>query len=262
MVDYQVMERLRQRVDALVKDPQTAEALKPWYRAGCKRPLSSEDYYAVFNQPNVTLIDVADSRGVERITDKGFVAHGVEHAVDCLIFASGFEVTSDLERRWGIDVVAGRDGRSIYEHWRHGPKTLHGTMTHGFPNQFYIGYIQGGLNASVTEQFGKQGQHIAYVISETLKRGFAAVEPTTAAQDAYVRHFEAVGIDTSAFQRECTPSYYDNEGQAKAPWALLRQYGPGWEAFMKLLQDWRDQGDMEGLDLRGSAVSGSQSSNP
>ncbi len=249
-VDYQVMERLRQRVESIVRDPETAEALKPYYRALCKRPLSNNDYYAVFNQPNVKLIDVSSTKGVECITDKGFTANGQEYEIDCLVFASGFEVTSDLERRWGIGEVAGRDGLSIYDHWRNGPKTLHGTMTHGFPNQFYIGYIQGGLNASVTEQFGQQGHHIAYVISEAIKRDIGAVEVTQQAQDAYVRHFEEIEIDMSAFQRECTPSYFTNEGQVKAPWALFRAYGHGWTAFMTLLQAWRDKGDLAGMELR------------
>jgi cation diffusion facilitator CzcD-associated flavoprotein CzcO len=216
----------------------------------CKRPLSSNDYYPVFNQPNVKLIDVSDTKGVECITAKGFVANGTEYEVDCIIFASGFEVTSDLERRWGIDTVAGSNGLSIYDHWRHGPKTLHGTMTHGFPNQFFIGYIQGGLNASVTEQFGQQGRHAAYVISEAIKRGIGAVEVTQEAQDAYVKHFEEVEIDMSAFQRECTPSYFTNEGQVKAPWALFRSYGLGWTAFMELVQKWRDNGKLEGMELR------------
>ncbi|MCK9563132.1 MAG: NAD(P)/FAD-dependent oxidoreductase [Bacteroidales bacterium] len=247
VVDYQVMERLRRRVEAIVEDPQAAEALKPWYRAQCKRPLSSNDFYPVFNQPNVELIDVSNTKGVECITEKGFVANGVEHEVDCLIFASGFEVTSDLERRWGIDAVTGRNGLSIYDHWRDGPRTLHGTMTHGFPNQFYIGYIQGGLNSSVTEQFGRQGEHIAWVIREAIERNLASVEPTHEAQEAYVRHFEEVEIDTSQFQMECTPSYFTNEGQVKAPWALFRAYGPGWGAFMELLQNWREKGDLEGL---------------
>lgn len=250
VVDYQVMERLRQRVDALVNDPKTAESLKPYYRALCKRPLSSNDYYSVFNQPNVTLLDVSDTKGVECITKKGFVANGQEYEVDCIIFASGFEVTSDLERRWGIDVVAGTNGQSIYDHWRQGPKTLHGSMTHGFPNQFFIGYIQGGLNASVTEQFGQQGYHAAHIISEAIKRGIGAVEPTKEAQDAYVKHFEEIEIDMSAFQRECTPSYFTNEGQVKSPWALFRSYGHGWTAFMNLLQSWRDKGDLEGLEQR------------
>jgi len=248
-VDYRVMERLRHRVEQLVNDPKTAEALKPYYRFLCKRPLSSDDFYPTFNRSNVELIDVADTKGVERMTGNGFVANGREYAVDCMIFASGFEVTSDLNRRWGIDVVQGRGGRSIYDHWSEGAKTLHGTMTHGFPNQFYIGYIQGGLNASVTEQFGKQGQHIAHVISEVLKRGAAVVEPSKEAQDDYVRHFEELEIDLSEFQQLCPPSYFNNEGEVRPKWALFRAYGHGWDAFQKLLQDWREQGDLKGLVL-------------
>jgi cation diffusion facilitator CzcD-associated flavoprotein CzcO len=248
-IDYRVMERLRRRVDEIVKDKETAEALKPYYRFLCKRPLSSDEFYPTFARPNVELIDVSDSKGVERLTERGFVANGKEYEVDCMIFASGFEVTSDLNRRWGIDVVQGRAGRSIYDHWADGPKTLHGTMTHGFPNQFYIGYIQGGLNASVTEQFGKQGQHIAYVISEALQRGAAAVETSKGAQDAYVRHFEELEVDLSGFLRQCPPSYFNNEGEDRPKWALFRGYGAGWDAFQKLLKDWRDQGELKGLTL-------------
>jgi cation diffusion facilitator CzcD-associated flavoprotein CzcO len=249
VVDYRVMERLRRRVEQLVQDGKVAEALKPYYRFLCKRPLSSDDYYPTFNRPNVDLIDVSDTKGVERMTAKGFVSHGQEYEVDCMIFASGFEVTSDLNRRWGIDVLEGRGGRSIYDHWAEGPKTLHGTMTHGFPNQFYIGYIQGGLNASVTEQFGKQGYHIAHVIGETLKRGAKAVEPSQEAQDKYVQLFRELEIDLSEFQRQCPPGYFTNEGEDRPKWALFRSYGHGWQAFQQLLHDWRTKGDLEGLVL-------------
>jgi len=248
-VDYRVMERLRQRVSRAIRDERTAEALKPYYRFLCKRPLSSDEFYPTFNRPNVELVDVSDTRGVERLTTHGFVANGKEHQADCMIFASGFEVTSDLNRRWGIDVVSGRGGRSIYDHWADGPKTLHGTMTHGFPNQFYIGYIQGGLNASVTEQFGQQGHHIAYIISEALKRGVSAVEPSQQAQDDYVRRFEELEIDLSDFQRQCPPSYFNNEGEDKPKWALFRSYGAGWDAFQQLLREWRTRGALEGLVL-------------
>jgi len=247
VVDYRVMERLRNRAASLVKDPATAEALKPYYRFLCKRPLSNDDFYPTFNRPNVKLIDVSASQGVQEMTAKGFKHDGVEYEVDCMIFASGFEVSGDLDRRWGIDTFEGRGGQSIYKYWANGPLTLHGIMTHGFPNQFYTGYVQGGLNASTTEQFGKQGYHIAYIISEALKRGAKVVEPTKAAQDAYVKHFQEVEFDSTQFQRECTPSYFTSEGVVKSPWALFRSYGPGWNAFQKLLQDWRDKGDMEGL---------------
>ena len=246
-IDYRVMERLRRRVAQLVKDPAAAEALKPYYRFLCKRPLSSDDFYPTFNRSNVRLIDVSETKGVERMTQSGFVANGKTYDVDCMIFASGFEVTSDLNRRWGIDVVQGRGGKSIYDHWSEGPLTLHGTMTHGFPNQFYIGYIQGGLNASVTEQFGQQGYHIAHIISDVLKRGATVVEPSREAQDEYVRHFQEMELDMSGFVGQCPPSYFNNEGETKAKWALFRIYGPGWDAFEKMLQDWRDKGDLKGL---------------
>jgi hypothetical protein len=99
----------------------------------------------------------------------------------------------------------------------------------------------------VTEQFGQQGFHIAYIISEALKRGATAVEPSQKAQDDYVRSFEELEIDLSEFQHQCTPSYFNNEGEDKPRWALFRIYGPGWDAFQQRMRDWRDKGDMEGL---------------
>ncbi len=257
VMDYRVMERMRRRVASLVKDPETAEALKPYYRFSCKRPLSNDDYYDTFNRPNVTLIDVSATKGVEEMTGKGFVARGKEYEVDCMIFASGFEVSSDLDRRWGFEFFEGRDGVSIYDHWADGYQTLHGVMTHAFPNLFFIGYYQGGLNASTTEQYHRQTSHCAYIIREALARDLASVEPSKAAQDAYVKHFHETAIDITDFQRECTPSYYNNEsetligsdGREKFRNFLGETYGPGWAAFEKLLQEWRDAGKLEGLVL-------------
>ena len=249
VMDYRVMERFRRRVDLFIKDPELADKLKPYYRFLCKRPLSSDTYYPAFTKPNVTLVDTSETQGLERITEKGFVQDGVEYEVDCIIFASGFEVSSSLEKRWGFDAIDGRGGVSLYDHWRQGPKTLHGTMTNGFPNMFFIGYIQGGLNGSVTEQFGRQGEHSAWIIAETLRRGAKVVEPSEQGVADYCRHFAEIEIDTSAFQAECTPSYFSNEGQKDAPWQLFRAYGHGWGGFMKLLADWRADGKMQGMDL-------------
>lgn len=249
VMDHRVMERMRRRVDDLIESPELAEKLKPYYNFMCKRPLSSDVFYPAFNQDNVELIDVSETRGLQQLTEKGFIANGKEYEADCIIFASGFEVTSALERRWGIDRIEGRDGLSLYDHWRNGPQTLHGTMTHGFPNQFYIGYIQGGLNASVTEQFGRQGEHIAHIIGEGLKRGATAVEPTKEAMDAYTDHFKATQMDNSEFLNACPPSYFSNEGASSHEWGLFRQWGAGWNDFMQTLKSWRDKGDLEGLDI-------------
>ncbi len=249
VMDYRVMERMRQRVEELVQDKETAEALKPWFNFMCKRPLSSDEYYPTFNRPNVKLIDVSQTQGVEALTEKGFMHNGIEYEVDCIIFASGFEVTSDLERRWGINQVEGRNGQSIYDHWRDGPLTMNGTMTHGFPNQFYIGYIQGATNASVTLQFGEQGRHIAHVIAQAMNRGAKVVEPTKEAMEAYVNRFHEIEIDQSGFLDQCTPSYFNNEGEKNARWALFRSWGLGWDNFEEMLADWRSKGDLEGLDV-------------
>jgi cation diffusion facilitator CzcD-associated flavoprotein CzcO len=223
--------------------------LKPYYRFLCKRPCSNDDYYPTFNRDNVQLIDVSSTKGVERMTEKGFVCGGIEYEIDCIIFASGFEVTSDLDRRWGIDVIEGRHGKSIYEHWSNEFRTLHGMMTHGFPNQFFTGFIQGGLNASTTEVFNRQTQHIAFIIQQALARGARVVEPTLEAQDEWVETIRASAFDISQFQRECTPSYFNNEGDEKqARWFLGESYGPGWDAFQQLMQEWRNKGDLAGLE--------------
>jgi cyclohexanone monooxygenase len=249
--DYQVMERLRGRVDAVVKDRRTAEALKPYYRFLCKRPCFNDQYLPAFNRPNVTLVDVSDTKGVERITEKGIIAQGVEHEVDCIIFASGFEITTDLDRRLGIQPFAGRDGLSLYDHWADGYRTLHGTMSHGFPNQFFMGFIQGGVTASTTAMFEQQADHIAYILKETLARGATTVEPTAQAQEQWCATVKAAAFDNTNFQRECTPGYYNNEGEQLIRSHLGDPYWPGFYALEELLQAWRDTGEMAGLALDG-----------
>ena len=104
LADFEKMEQVRARVDTLVTDPATAAALKPWYRQFCKRPCFHDEYLQSFNRPNVTLVDT-DGRGVDRIAPDGVVAGGQEYAVDCLIFATGFEVGTDYTQRAGYDVV-------------------------------------------------------------------------------------------------------------------------------------------------------------
>lgn len=250
VMDYRVMERLRARVDALVEDKATAEALKPWYRYLCKRPASNDDYYPTFNRPNVTLIDVAETQGLERLTETGFVHKGEEYPIDCLIFASGYEVTNDLDRRWGIDRIEGRDGLSIYDYWREGFQTYQGMMARNFPNMFFTGFTQAGANATNSKTFIDQGRHIGYIASEAIRRGIAVVEPEQAAQDAYIAHLRAVAVDNSAYVNECTPSYFNNEGDtAKKRHIFGEPWGEGYYAFEDMLTKWREEGALAGLEL-------------
>jgi len=250
VMDHRVMERLRTRCDEIINDPETAEALKPYYRFLCKRPCSNDNYYPTFNRPNVKLIDVAATQGVERMTEKGFVAGGIEYEIDCMIFASGYEVTNDLDRRWGIDKIEGRGGLSIYDYWREGFQTFQGMMAHNFPNMFFTGFTQAGANATNSKTFIDQGRHIGYIASQALVRGAAIVEPIAEAQEAYIQQLRAVAVDNSDFVNECTPSYFNNEGdQTKKRFIFGEPWGEGYYAFETMLAKWRDAGNLDGLSL-------------
>ena len=249
--DYGVMERVRRRIDDIVTDPSTAEALKPYYRYMCKRPCSSNDYLETFNRPNVTLVDVSGSKGVERMTENGLIANGQEYEVDCVIFASGFEISAqDQKVASGIEAIDGRDGLSLYDHWRDGFRTLHGMTSHGFPGMFFTGYTQGGGNASVTANYVQQGEHIAYIVAQARAKDAATVEPTAEAQDEWVRTVRELAPPTT-FLEQCTPGYYNNEGGGNGGIraAIGERYAPGFYAFDKLLQDWRANGQLAGIQL-------------
>lgn len=248
VADFRKMNTIRQRVDEVVTDPEIAEKLKPWYRQFCKRPTFNDEFLPTFNRPNVTLVDVSESKGVERITPKGLVANGREYEVDCIVYASGFEITTSFKRRVGFD-IKGRDGVLLHDHWANGYKTLHGFATTGFPNWFYIGVSQNGLSVNMTAMFDDQAQHIAYIIAEAKKRGATEVEPTPEAQDAWVRTIKKLSVVNRAYLESCTPGYYNNEGDLEGGQAG-QTYAPGINAFNALLADWRNNGELEGLALR------------
>jgi cyclohexanone monooxygenase len=248
LADFRKMNQIRQRVDDTVAEPDTAEALKPYYRQMCKRPTFNDEFLPCFNQENVTLVDVSDAKGVERITPTGVVANGVEYDVDCIIYASGFEISGEFRRRLGIE-INGRDGVSLFDRWADGLRTLHGFSTRGFPNWFYIGVSQNAFSVNMTAMFDDQAKHIAYVIAETRRRGATTVEPTEEAQDAWVELLNGFHVGGLSFLETCTPGYYNNEGAPRGGSAFFGAYTPGINAFNRLLEEWRDAGAMEGMEL-------------
>ena len=139
------------------------------------------------------------------------VANGVEYPVDCIIYASGFEISTAFRRRVGFDIT-GRDGLSLYDYYKDGFRTLHGHSSRNFPNWFYIGIGQNGLSVNMTAMFDDQARHIAYIIKEVKARGAIAVEPTAEAEEAWVEVIRSVAILNRDFQNACTPGYYNNEG--------------------------------------------------
>ncbi|MGH7806131.1 MAG: monooxygenase, partial [Candidatus Binatia bacterium] len=249
LADFQLVDKIHAEVDTIVADKRVADALKPWFRPGCKRPGFNDEYSASFNRPNVTLVDVSAQKGVERITKKGVVANGVEYEVDCIIYATGFEIAmSDYRGYVGFDIL-GRDGKSLFDHWGDGLRTLHGHSTHGFPNWFYVGFSQNGFGFNQRYMLEEQVRHVVYIIDQARKRGASIVEVTAEAEEEWVKQIRQLSRMNREFLEACTPGYYNNEGHLQGG-LLSETFSPGVRAFNDVLAKWREDGKLEGLQLR------------
>ena len=183
-LDHATMERIRTRVTEIVEDPATASALQPWYRYACKRPTFSDRYLPAFNRDNVTLVDIADSHGIERMTERGVVVDGVEYEVDALVFATGFSVgVSGITS--GRLPVTGRDGVQLLHAWaQEGPRSLHGFASSGFPNLLKMGSLHNASSVNFSHILDEQAVHAAALVVAAETRG-ALVEPSREAEDAW-----------------------------------------------------------------------------
>jgi cation diffusion facilitator CzcD-associated flavoprotein CzcO len=214
MADFAKMEEIRARVDSIVADRATAEGLKPWYGYFCKRPCFHDEYLQTFNRDNVTLVDTR-GLGVERITARGVVVDGTEHRIDCLIFATGFEVGTDYSRRTGFEVV-GRDGLALTDRWRDGIRTLHGLSVRGFPNCFVLSIAQAGFTVNFPYLLEVQATHTARVIAWALGDGTETLEASAEAESAWVDSVVERSSASAGRAKACTPGYYNREGQANS----------------------------------------------
>ena len=246
LADFRKMNQIRARVESVVRERKTAEALKPWYRQFCKRPTFNDEYLPSFNLPNVTLVDTR-GQGVERITENGLVSDGIEFQVDCIIFATGFEVGTAYTRRAAFEVI-GRGGETLTEHWADGVKTLHGFYSHGFPNCFHLGITQNGITANFPHMLDEQTRHIAEVIQHAKLHEARTVEPTAEAEADWVAIMGQKALNTQDFLRECTPGYYNNEGKPEQGAGIVGAiYGGGPVEFFDLIRKWRADGLMSGV---------------
>jgi len=247
LADFQKMESIRARAQKIVDDKNTAESLKPYYRQFCKRPCFHDDYLPAFNLPNVTLVDT-EGRGIECITEKGIVANGREYELDCIIFATGFEVGTDYSRRCGYEIY-GRDGISLTEKWADGARTFHGLHSRGFPNCFMMGHIQAGFTANYPHALNEQSKHITHIIKHCLEGNQRVVETSEQAEADWIDTIINLARNNQKFLADCTPGYYNNEGKPAERSLQNSNYGAGSEAFFKVLREWRDEGSMQGLEI-------------
>ena len=247
--DYEKMEEIRARVDTIVRDPETARALKAWYRQLCKRPCFHDEYLQAYNLPSTHLVDT-DGKGVERITETGVVVAGIEYLVDCIIYASGFEVGTEYKRRAGFDLT-GRDGVKLSDYWADGMRTMHGVHVHGFPNAFFVQPTQGAnLISNVPHNLTDTALTIAAVVTHTIDSENRVVDVTREAEDAWLRLLLS-GPGRMLGSQDCTPGYYNNEGQEPGPAARLYVgYPAGAAAYFTYIDGWRNSGQFQGLEFR------------
>ncbi|MFF7801389.1 flavin-containing monooxygenase [Streptomyces olivaceus] len=251
VADAAKMNEVRARVEQVVTDPGTAERLKPWYRYACKRPTFSDLYLQAFNRDNVTLVDTADTQGIERMTARGVVVGGTEYPLDCLVFATGFSVGNSgiLSGRLPVH---GRGGVQLRDAWRErGPRTLHGFTSNGFPNLIQLGGTQSAPSVNFTHVLDEHAVHAAALVAAAEARG-AVIEPSRASEDAWLAVLAEDAPDHEWFHAECTPGYYNGEGRGRPNGAYA--YPHGAFAFHQLLQRWREESMDEVLTTGASAL--------
>jgi len=257
-LDLPRQERLRTRIEEIITEKSVAQNLKPWYPGWCKRPCFHDDYLPAFNQPNVTLVDT-DGKGVDRLTEGALVFNGQEYLVDLIVFSTGYSSpigVGPAER--ASMTIRGRNGQTLSQKSADGLNTLHGVATNNFPNLFWAGIAQAGFCPNQTFSLDIFAKHVAFIIASAIEKAggkkLVSVEPSQEAEDAWALQV-AMRAGAMAGMSGCTPSYFNREGEAdkdksgaeqfeaakQAPW------GEGLVSYRNVVEDWRAEGNMEGL---------------
>ncbi len=246
--DLEKMSEIRARIDTIVEDSEVATNLKAWYGQLCKRPCFHDQYLDAFNEPSTNLVHT-DGRGVEKITEKAVVFSGKKYEVDCIIFASGFEVGTPLERRTGFDPI-GKGGKKLSEHWAEGMRTLHGLQMRGFPNAFIVQATQGAnLISNYPHNLTDSAKTIASIVGHMQEARLKVVETSQEGEASWIELLMS-GSGAMLGSQDCTPGYYNNEGIDPGPARksfVGYPYGP--VAFFKYIEEWRNAGVFDGLEF-------------
>jgi cation diffusion facilitator CzcD-associated flavoprotein CzcO len=247
LADVTLMQTIHNRIDSIVKDPETAGHLKPHYLYYCKRPGFHDEYLEAFNRPNVSLVDT-DGRSIERATEHGLVVDGHEYGLDCLIFATGFNVDTPYTERVGFD-IAGRDGLLLSQKWADGFATFQGIMSRGFPNLFFmpVRHQQSAVTVNIVDAIYQNAEHIAHIIGELARPQLMLVEVSSHAEREWI-DFIVANSDSTELS-ECTPSWLNNHGRPDLLPRGNTHWGKNPLDYFVLLEKWRAAGDFAGLEI-------------
>ncbi len=248
--DDEKMEEIRARCEEAVNDPATAEALKPCYRQLCKRPCFHDEYLLAYNRHNVTLVDT-DGKGVREVDETGLWVGDEHFDLDCIVYASGFEVGTSYARRSGYETI-GRNGVTLSQRWDPGMVSKHGMHVHGFPNLYVISPMQAAnLISNIPHNLVEAANTLAAIITHAVEAEATEIEVTQEAENAWMDLLRSnprrFGADP-----DCTPGYYNTEGKVDEIGDGLAGVGypEGAWAYFQYIKGWRESGDFEGLEFR------------
>lgn len=267
-LDLPRQERIRQRVEDTVTDPAVAAKLKPWYAGWCKRPCFHDEYLQSFNSPNVTLVDT-DGKGVDRITENSLFAGGKEYKIDVLILSTGYRSPFLYSPGGRVNIdIKGRNSTDLDNKWMTSVTTLHGMMSHDFPNICWPGLSQAGGTPNFIHCMDLSAQHVSEILakarqqteqntgsSSPYKYNFI-IEPTEEGEEQWSQDIASMA-GVFAATAGCTPSYINAEGEmdrevsqevqnTRARGAL---WGKGFANFVEVLSEWRLRGVLTGLEI-------------
>ncbi|KAH9809198.1 monooxygenase [Teratosphaeria destructans] len=256
-IDFPRQERIRKRAEQILQDKEKARRLQAWYPTWCKRPTFHDEFLQAFNQPNVHLVDT-EGAGVERLTEKGFVVGGEEYEVDVLILGTGFVSPAQHGPAGKARItVTGRDGNNLEDVYKsHELETLHGVMAVNFPNLILGGSTQGFSASNYTFILDIMSDHYAYIFSTAESQNHnkpVVIEPTRDAHQAWAAVIARHSLKYAAMAG-CTPGYLNLEGatdqasvEVRAKRGKMAPFGGGLVRGLRILEEWRGRGRMEGL---------------
>ena len=181
---------VREKIAEIVSDPMTARRLQPDnHPIGTKRICVDTDYYATFNRPNVTLVDI-HGRGIDEILPHAVRAGSENYEIDALVLATGFDAMTGSVAK--ID-IRGRGGKTLNQKWAEGPKTYLGLMSEGFPNLFLI--TGPGSPSVLSNMIVSIEQHVDWIadcLSFMRRSALASIEASPDAEERWVAHVNEV----------------------------------------------------------------------
>ena len=247
-LDFDNVQKIRDHIANIITDPELAKKLMPWYSQACKRPCFHDEYLPAFNRANVHLVDT-DGKGIHEVGENGPIFNGVEYPVDLLIYASGYEVTSDYHHRLGFD-PKGRGGIPLSKAWGTGPSTLQGVLTRGFPNMLMISTVQGAQATNFLHSISTVAEHVAWIIGKAKAEGITTMEPEEKAQEEWFELLLSQVFGIARYNAVCNPGYLNREGEGgDMSTARSMAWMTSVMGFIDHVEAWRARGNLAGLEL-------------